>query len=698
MTTPQELDSNPLLMSGGLPRFDLIQPEHVVPAVRHCLAQAEQQLVELEAHITPTWSGCFAKLEEIDRPFEYAWEPVTHLFGVMNSDALREAYETVLDDVVKFGLRTSQSKPLYEACLGIRDGAEWATLNNAQRRIVTKRIQSAELAGIGLQGDQRERFNAIVQELSQIKTKFSNNVLDATKAFELVLTQSDEVAGLPASALSMAAQSYNSARPDAEVKATTDQGPWRFTLDIPSFNPFLQHGHRRDLRERLYRAFITRASSGEFDNTELINRILKLRHEKASLLGFKSFAELSLASKMAPNVTAVETMFETLRAASWNVALSEFDELKQLAASQGQTEPLLHWDAAFWAERLREQRFDFTDEQLRPYFPLERVLAGMFELVEKIFGIRVVAKNDVPVWHADVRYFEVFNEQQQQIAGFYLDPYCRPETKRPGAWMSTCLSRRRVDGSLQVPVAHLVCNSTPPVGDKPSLMTFREVETLFHEFGHGLQHMLTVIDEADAAGINNVEWDAVELPSQFMENWCYHRATLLSIAKHYQTGETLPNDLFEKLTAARTFRAASMMLRQLTFGMTDMRLHSGYVPPETGQAGDSVLDIQRQVAQVTSILQPLPEDRMLCTFSHIFAGGYSAGYYSYKWAEVLSADAWGAFEEAGLENESALCAVGRRFRDTVLALGGSQHPMEVFRQFRGREPDPQALLKQNGLA
>lgn len=704
MTASTDLAGNPLLASTGLPRFDLIKPEHVIPAVRHCLANAEQQLTELEANIAPSWAGCFEKLEAIDRPFEYAWEPVTHLFGVMNSDALREAYETVLDEVVKFGLRASQSKPIYEACLGIRDGAEWRKLNAAQQRIVTKRIQSAELSGIGLAGPQLERFNAIVQELSQIKTKFSNNVLDATKAFELIVENKADVAGLPGSSLSMAAQSYNAAKPDSGVTATADAGPWRFTLDIPSFNPFMQHCRNRDLRETMYRAFITRASSGEFDNSDLINRILRLRHEKATLLGFSSYADLSLASKMAPSIAAVETMFETLRSASWDSAQREFAEIQQLAAASGQSEPLLHWDAAFWAERLREQRFDYTDEQLRPYFPLERVLDGMFALVEKVFGIRVRAKSGVPVWHDDVRYFEIFNESDQLIAGFYLDPFCRPETKRPGAWMSNCLNRRRLRSSnnagagIQIPVAHLVCNSTPPVDDKPSLMTFREVETLFHEFGHGLQHMLTTIDEADAAGINGVEWDAVELPSQFMENWCYHRSTLLGIAKHYKTGETLPDELFEKLTASRTFRAASMMLRQLTFGMTDMRLHGGYIPPEPGQSGETVLDIQRQVAQRTSILQPLPEDRMLCTFSHIFAGGYSAGYYSYKWAEVLSADAWGAFEEAGLDNEAAIAATGRRFRDTVLALGGSQHPMEVFRAFRGRDPNPLALLQQNGLA
>lgn len=698
MTTsavPAELRDNPLTWTDGLPRFDLIKAEHIQPAVRHLLATAEQQLTALEATIQPTWAGSFAKLEKMDRPFEYGWEPVTHLFGVMNSDELRAAYEAVLSEVVQFGLRASQSRPIYEACLKIRDGAEWSKLNAARQRIVAKRIQSAELAGIGLEGAKRDRFNAIVQELSQIKTKFSNNILDATKAYELVLTNPADVEGIPPSSLEMAAQSYNSAKQKSgDDAATGEKGPWRFTLDAPSFIPFMEHCRNRDLRESLYRAYICRASSGELDNTPLMTSILKLRQEKSELLGFKSYAELSLATKMAPSVEAVQTMFDTLRKASWQSGVKDFEELKQLAAKSGQSTKVMNWDVAFWAERLREQRFNFTDEELRPYFPLEPVLEGMFGLVKRIFGIEVRAKSGVPVWHPDVRYFEVLNDKGTVIAAFYLDSYCRPATKRPGAWMGTCLNRRRTNGELQIPIAHLVCNSTPPVGDKPSLMTFGEVETLFHEFGHGLQHMLTVIDESDAAGINGVEWDAVELPSQFMENWCYHKPTLLGIAKHYQTGEPLPDELFEKLSAARTFRAGSMMLRQLTFGMTDMRLHHGFDP----NGSQTVFDVQREVSQITSVLPPLPEDRSLCTFSHIFAGGYAAGYYSYKWAEVLSADAFAAFEEAGLDNPAAIAQVGRRFRDTVLALGGSQHPMDVFRQFRGREPDPQPLLRHNGLA
>ncbi|MGZ0173959.1 MAG: M3 family metallopeptidase [Planctomycetales bacterium] len=707
--TAADLTDNPLLCMEGLPKFDQIKPEHVVPAVQKLLADTGQALSALEESIEPTWDSCFARLEDIDRPFEYAWGPVSHLFGVKNSPELREAYESVLDDVVQLGLRASQSRPIYEACVAIRNGNDWASLSPTRQRIVEKKIQSAELSGIGLEGAQQERFNEIAQELSQLTTTFSNNVLDATKLFELVLTDKDDVDGLPESALAMAAQSFNQKQservaesgddPESLGEATPASGPWRFTLDGPSFLPFMQHCRRSVLREKLYRAFITRASEGDFNNEQNMNRILALRQEKAELLGFGNYAEMSLTKKMAPSVAAVEEMFETLRSASWDSAAADVEEIRELAKLEGIAEELKHWDVAFWAERLREKKFDYTDEELRPYFPLEKTLSGMFDLVERIFGIKVRQSEDAPVWHEDVRHFEVLDSDGSNIAAFYLDPYSRPENKRDGAWMDNCLGRKLIDGNVQLPVAHLVCNSTPPVGDKPSLMTFREVETLFHEFGHGLQHMLTTIDEADAAGISGVEWDAVELPSQFMENWCYHRPTAASISGHYETGEPLPDELFEKLKASRTFRAGSMMLRQLTFGMTDMLLHGGFKPPQEGDAsGETVFDVQRKVVEKTSVLPMLKEDRMLCAFSHIFSGGYAAGYYSYKWAEVLSADAFSAFEEAGLDDEVAVAKIGRRFRDTVLSLGGSRHPMDIFSEFRGREPDPAPLLRHSGLA
>jgi oligopeptidase A len=706
------LADNPLLVTDGLPRFDRIRAEHVVPAVRKVLADASARFDGIEKTVDPTWKSAVESLDELNIPFQYAWSPVSHLLGVQNSPELRTAHEEVLPEVVMFSLRVGQSEPLYRVLKGIKEGPAWSSLSAAQKRIVDHKILDAELSGIGLSSEKRERFNAIAQELSQLSTDFSNHVLDATKAFSITLTNRADVEGLPPSLLRLASHSHNttlatstggqaaSATQAGQAAGTEESGPWRFTLEAPSYGPFLQHSRRRDLREKMYRAYVTRAASSEWDNTPLITKILSLRAEEAQLLGFSTYAELSLAKKMAPNVETVSDMFKTLRQASWSAAHRELDEVRALAAEAGAElgqggQPVMNWDVAFWSERLREKKFQFTDEELRPYFPLESVLKGLFGLAERIFGIHVSpADGEAPVWHKDVRFFRVTDESGKQVAAFYLDPYSRPENKRGGAWMDDCLGRRLLRGRLQLPVAHLICNSTPPAGGKPSLMTFREVETLFHEFGHGLQHMLTTVDYADAAGINGVEWDAVELPSQFMENWCYHRPTLMGLSAHYETGRPLPEELFEKLCAARTFQAGLVMLRQLLFGMTDMALHHGYSPA----GGESAFELQRQISEQTSVMPLLPEDRSLCAFTHIFSGGYAAGYYSYKWAEVLSADAFSAFEEVGLENEAAIARVGRRFRDTVLAQGGSRHPMEVFKDFRGREPNPQALLRHNGLA
>lgn len=691
---PADLADNPLLVEAGLPPFDRIEPQHVVPAVRWLLSEALEKLERLEATVEPTWSSVIDRLDEIDRPFERGWGPVGHLFGVKNSPELREAYDTVRPELVQFTLRLSQSEPIFQALRGLRDGDEWARLDETQRRMLAKKIQGAELSGIGLPAERRERFNAIAKELSQLSTTFSNNVLDATKAFALVLTEPSEIDGLPPSSLQLAVQSFNQAKPADAPAATLEAGPWRITLDFPSYGPFMQHARRSDLREKLYRAMLVRASEGNFDNSPLIPKILALRLEQAQLLGFRTFAEMSLARKMAPNVTAVEETLETLRNASWTAAVVEMGELQELAAEGRTTGPLRHWDLAYWAERLRERKYQFTDEELRPYFSLDRILKGMFELVERLFGVTVKAADGrAAVWHPDVRYFEVFDENSSHIASFYLDPYSRPEDKRGGAWMDDCLGRRRVDGRVQLPVAHLVCNSTPPVGGKPSLMTFREVETLFHEFGHGLHHMLTKVDYAECSGTSGVEWDAVELPSQFMENWCYHKPTLLGMTAHYETGEPLPEALFEKIVAAKTFRAGSMMLRQVMLGMTDLELHHRH----TDESTETPFEVQMRISRKTSVLPLLPEDRTLCAFSHIFAGGYAAGYYSYKWAEVLSADAFAAFEEAGLGDAAAVVRTGRRFRDTILAQGGSRHPLDLFREFRGRDPSPEALLRHNGL-
>jgi oligopeptidase A len=684
---------NPLLVENGFPLFDRVEPEHVVPAIRQVIKRANEQVDRLEQNLAPSWDGLLQPLEQLDIPFEYSWSLVSHLMGVKNSDALRKAHEQVLADVVQFGLRVNQSPAIYQGLLAIRNGDAWQDLDEAQRRIVAHKIRAAKHAGVGLSGEARERFNTIAQELSQLSTDFSNHVLDATKAFEFIITDAGETEGWPPTLKQIAAQSWNGTNKE-DPKATPDTGPWRITLDYPSFVPFMEHHRNRAHREQVYRAHILRASSGELDNSSLIDRILSLRKEKAQLLGYETYADLSLDAKMAPDVAAVRNMFAKLVDAARQPSRAELDELRQLAKTSGQTESLAHWDVSFWAERLREQRFEFTDEQLRPYFPLHRVIGGLFALCTRLFGVTFEpADGRAPVWHADVRFYRVKNESGETIAWFYLDPYSRPAEKRGGAWMDNCLSRRFINGKLRHPVVHLCCNGTPPTDGRPSLMSFSEVKTLFHEFGHGLQGMLTTVDYSDAAGVNGIEWDAVEVASQFMENWCYHRPTLVGMTRHVETGEVLPDALFDKICAARTFRAGSMFMRQLEFGMTDMTLHTTFDP--NGET--TVFEVHQQIAREVSPMPPLPESRFLCAFTHIFAGGYAAGYYSYKWAEVLSADAFAAFEEAGLGDETAMAEWGRRYRDTILACGGGRDPMKVFHDFRGREPSTEALLRHSGL-
>jgi oligopeptidase A len=691
------MEPNPLLEfdPSGLPRFDALTPAHVESGMRALLAECEAELAALEASAVPTWSGVAEPLERLGDRLATRWGVVSHLLGVKNSPELRTAHAAVQPAVVQFSVRLAQSKPVYDALVKLAAGPEYPKLDAAQKRIVDILIRDAKLSGVALEGAAKARWGEIAAELADCATKFSNHVLDATKAFSLTLTSRDEVEGLPESALELAAQS---ARVAGAADATPERGPWRLTLDQPMLVPGLQHLARRDLREALYRANVTRASSGPTDNTELLSRILKLRREEAGLIGFKSYAELSLASKMAPDVAAVRRLLEELRTVSHGAAQRELDELRAFAKARGASYELLNWDVSYFAERMREERYAYSEEELRPYFPLPRVLDGLFALAERLFGVSIrAADGEAPIWHPHVRFFRVLDEKGEPLAAFYLDPYSRPAEKRGGAWMDECLGRSRLfadtRGAPRLPVAYLVCNQTPPVGEKPSLMSFDEVETLFHEFGHGLQHMLTRVDYGLASGIRNVEWDAIELPSQFMENWCYHRETLLGLARHFESGAPLPDELFVKLRAARTYRAGSNMLRQLFFSLVDLELHDRYEP----SSSESPFDVERRVAKTTTVMPSLPEDRFLCSFGHIFAGGYAAGYYSYKWAEVLSADAFAAFEEAGLENAAALRDTGRRYRDTVLGLGGSTPAMEVFKRFRGREPRTDALLRHYGL-
>ncbi len=679
--------SNPLLAGQGLPAFDQIQPGLIVPGMTQLLQELARELTDLEAQIAPTWEKLVEPLTRIEERLSWSWGIIGHLMGVKNSPELRQAYETVQPQVVEFISRLSQSKPIYEAFLSLRQGESWGQLDEAQQRIVEASLRDAQLAGVGLVGEKKDRFNAIQLELAEITTKFSNNILDATKAFQLKLTTPEDIAGLPPSLLSLAAQT---ARGQGETNASSETGPWVITLDFPSYFPFMKYSDNRELREKLYKAYVSRADLGELDNNPLIDRILQLRQEQAHLLGYSTYAEVSLARKMANSVDEIEKLLDNLRQVSYEAAKQDLEALKTFAG----TDDLKHWDIAYWSEKQRQAKFNFSAEELRPYFPLPRVLEGIFSLAKRIFGVEIIAADGkAPIWHPDVRYFQINDEKGEKIAYFYLDAYSRPAEKRGGAWMDVCIGRAKTGTEVRLPVAYLICNQTPPVDGNPSLMTFEEVTTLFHEFGHGLQHMLTTVDYSGAAGINNVEWDAVELPSQFMENWCYDRPTLMSMAKHYETGETLPEHYYQKLLLAKNYMSGSAMLRQLHLSLVDLELHHRYQP----NGGETPKQVRQRLAATTTIIPPLPEDAFLCSFGHIFAGGYAAGYYSYKWAEVLSADAFAAFEEVGLDNEEAVKAIGRRFRDTVLAMGGSSHPMNVFKAFRGREPSTEPLLRHSGL-
>ncbi|KAL3525532.1 hypothetical protein ACH5RR_013904 [Cinchona calisaya] len=693
---PSRMSDNPLLTDFNFPPFDSIQADHVRPGIGALLNQLEGELEELEKTVEPTWPKLVEPLEKIIDRINVVWGAVNHLKSVKDTSELRSAIQEMQPEKVAFDLKLSQSKPIYNAFKAIQESRDWSSLSDARKRIVETSIRDAVLNGIALEDGKRDQFNKIEKELAKLSQKFEENVLDATKNFEKVITDKNDIEGLPASALGLGAQT---AITKGHQNATAEDGPWVITLDAPSFTAVMQHARNRTLREEVYRAYVTRASRGDLDNTPIIDQILKLRLEKAKLLGYNNYGEVSMATKMATIEKALE-LLEKIQSASWDPAVQDMEDLKQFSKSQRtlEADDLNHWDVGFWSERLRESKYEINEEELRPYFSLPKVMDGLFNLAKMLFGINIEdADGLAPVWNNDVQFYRVNDSSGTAIAYFYFDPYSRPSEKRGGAWMNEVVSRSRVlsrDGvSPRLPVAHMVCNQMPPVGNKPSLMTFREVETVFHEFGHALQHMLTKQDEGLVAGIRNIEWDAVELPSQFMENWCYHRDTLMSIAKHYETEEGLPEDIYKKLLAARTFHAGSLSLRQLRFATVDLELHTKYVPG----GSESIYDVDRRISERTQVLPPLLDDRFLCSFFHIFAGGYEAGYYSYTWAEVLSADAFSAFEDVGLHDEKAVKETGHRFRETILALGGGKAPLEVFVEFRGREPSPEALLRHSGL-
>ncbi|HHP5406593.1 TPA: oligopeptidase A [Aeromonas veronii] len=678
--------NNPLLTMDSLPPFSQIKPEQVQPAVIQAIADCKQKISDVLAQRDPhTWDSLIAPLEEVNDRLSRIWSPVSHLNSVLNSEALREAHDACLPLLSEFQTYVGQHEGLYQAYLALSQSDDFPLLSGAQRKEIQNTLRDFRLSGIGLPAEAQQRYGEIQARLSELASRFSNNVLDATQGWHKLVVDEAELAGLPDSVRAAARQM-------AELKGKEG---WLFTLDIPSYLPVMMYADNRELRAEMYEAFTTRASdqgpnAGKWDNSAIMSELLTLRRELAQLLGFANYAELSLATKMADKTEQVVSFLTDLAAKSLPQGKAELEEIRAFAAEQHGQSELAAWDLAYYAEKLKQHKFSISDEQLRPYFPASKVVKGLFEVVKRVFGMKVRERLGIDTWHPDVRFYDIFDADDELRGSFYLDLYAR-EHKQGGAWMDVCLGRRyRQDGSLQKPVAYLTCNFNGPVDGKPALFTHNEVVTLFHEFGHGIHHMLTRIDVAGVAGINGVAWDAVELPSQFLENWCWESEALAFISGHYETGEPLPADLLEKMLTARNFQAAMQMLRQLEFALFDFRLHQEFDPASADQIPALLDEVRSQVAVMT----PPAFNRFQHSFSHIFAGGYAAGYYSYKWAEVLSADAFSRFEEEGIFNP----ATGQSFLKNILEKGGSKEPMELFRAFRGREPKVDALLRHSGIA
>ena len=619
----------------------------------------------------------------MDALIDSVWSPVSHMNSVVNSEELRQAYNACLPKLSEFSTELGQNEMLYQAYKAIAEGAEYQKLDTAQKKVIDNAVRDFRLSGVELDQQQRDEFKKLSQQMTERTAKFEENLLDATHAWRKLITDESLLSGLPPSTIEMAEQM---------AKREGEEG-WLFTLDFPSYMPVMSYADNRELREEMYTAFATKASdqgpnAGKWDNTEVMLDILNLRHQLANLLGFANHAERSLATKMAQSPQQVLDFLQDLAKRSKPIAEQEYAELRAFAKSTADQDQLEAWDVTYFAEKLRQQRYSISQEELKPYFPEDKVVNGLFAVVNRLYGLDIRERKDVDVWHKDVRFFEIVAEDGNVRAQFYLDLYAR-QHKRGGAWMDECKARRRTAEGIEIPVAFLTCNFSEPVGDKPALFTHDEVTTLFHEFGHGLHHMLTKIEYAGVSGINGVAWDAVELPSQFMENWCWEREALDLISGHYQTGEKLPDDLFDKMLAARNFQSAMMMLRQLEFSLFDFRLHLEFNPNEPNQ----VEKILEQVRNEVTVVKPPKFNRFAHSFAHIFAGGY-AGYYSYKWAEVLSADAFSKFEEKGIFDRQT----GLEFLEAILEQGGSREPMELFIEFRGREPQIDALLRHTGIA
>ncbi len=675
--------NNPLLQDFDLPPYSQIKPEHVEPAVDQILADSRAAIAKLlEAQqANPSWDGLVLALDELGARLGRAWSPVSHLNSVCNSSELRAAYEACLPKLSEYWTEMGQNKPLFQAYEALAQSPAAADFDVAQKTILEHALRDFRLSGIDLPAEQQKRYGEIQMRLSELTSKFSNQLLDATQAWTKHITDEAVLSGLTDSAKAQMKQA-------AEAKGLDG---WLITLEFPSYYAVMTYADDRALREEVYAAYCTRASdqgpnAGLNDNGPLMAEILDLRQELARLLGFANYSELSLASKMAESTDQVLSFLRDLAVRSKPFAEQDLAELKAFAAEQG-LDDLQSWDVGYYSEKLRQQRYSISQEEVRAWFPVDKVLSGLFAIVQKLYGIEIRELKGFDTWHPDVRLFEI-TENGQHVGRFFFDLYARAN-KRGGAWMDGARDKRRdAQGQLIAPVANLVCNFTPPVGGKPALLTHDEVTTLFHEFGHGLHHLLTRVEHAGASGINGVAWDAVELPSQFMENWCWEPEGLALISGHHETGEALPQAMLDKMLAAKNFQSGLMMVRQLEFSLFDFELHASHGD------GRSVLDVLEGVRNEVSVLRPPAYNRFANGFAHIFAGGYAAGYYSYKWAEVLSADAFSKFEEEGVFNADT----GRAFREAILARGGSQEPMVLFVDFRGREPSIDALLRHLGLS
>jgi oligopeptidase A len=678
---------NPLLDFSGLPRFAEISPEYVAPAMDQLLGEARTAMREAEG-APATWDSFVRPLEDATERLSRAWGQVEHLHAVLDSPALREAYNACLPKITQFWTELGQNQRLFEKYRALKAAASFAQLAPARKKLVDNALRDFRLGGAELPADLKPRYAAIQDELASLSAKFSENVLDATNAFSLFIDD-ERISGIPKDVLAGAREAAT------KDETRTDGKPrWKFTLQMPSYWPVMQYAEDRALRETLYRASATRASEfgkPEWDNTPLIARVLKLRKEDAQLLGYPNFAEVSLVPKMAQTPRQVIEFLGDLAGRARPFAERDLAELRTFAKENLEIEKLESWDIAYASEKLRAQRYAFSDQEVKQYFPETQVLPGMFELAQKLYQIRI-SEQKAATWHKDVRFFDIHSAGDELIGRFYVDLYAR-ETKRGGAWMDGAISRRRLEAGIQVPVAYLNCNFSSPVGGKPALFTHDDVITLFHEFGHGLHHLLTRVEDLGVAGINGVEWDAVELPSQFMENFCWEWEVLKHMTRHVDSGEPLPRALYDRMLAAKNFQSGLATLRQIEFSLFDMRLHSDFDP----DAGRSVLELLDEVRRGVAVMVPPAWNRFPNSFSHVFAGGYAAGYYSYKWAEVLSADAYSAFEEMRDSKGILDAGTGRRFRDEILAVGGSRPAADSFRAFRGREPRVDALLRHSGM-